>query len=59
MEESGGSAAAARLARSLSRFLATTAFGGISSISGFGVDGHGEMYIVTISATVYKITEAP
>jgi glucose/arabinose dehydrogenase len=36
-----------------------SAFGGISSISGFGVDGHGEIYIVTISGTVYKIIEAP
>jgi hypothetical protein len=37
----------------------TGAFGSLSSISGFGQDGHGELYIVTISGTVYQIVAAP
>jgi hypothetical protein len=37
----------------------TTSFGSLNSISGFGQDGSGELYIVTISGTVYKIVPAP
>jgi glucose/arabinose dehydrogenase len=37
----------------------TSSFGSLNSISGFGQDGSGELYIVTISGTVYKIVPAP
>jgi hypothetical protein len=37
----------------------TSSFGSLNSISGFGQDGQGELYIVTISGSVYKIVAAP
>jgi hypothetical protein len=37
----------------------TSAFGPVTMISGFGQDGYGELYIVTISGTVYKIVPGP
>jgi hypothetical protein len=37
----------------------TSSFGSLNSISGFGQDGSGELYIVTISGTVYKFVAAP
>jgi hypothetical protein len=37
----------------------TSDFGPVTMISGFGQDGYGELYIVTISGTVYKIVPGP
>lgn len=37
----------------------TSAFGSLNSVSGFGQDGHGELYVVTISGSVYQIVAAP
>ncbi|MCB1247450.1 MAG: PQQ-dependent sugar dehydrogenase [Acidimicrobiia bacterium] len=34
-------------------------FGDVGNISGFGVDGHGEVLVVSIGGTVYKIVPTP
>ena len=36
----------------------TSSFGSLNSIAGFGQDGHGELYIVSIAGTVHKIVPA-
>ena len=38
---------------------AASTFGSLNSVSGFGQDGHGELYVVTISGSVYQIVAAP
>lgn len=37
----------------------TASFGPVSSVVGFGQDGFGELYVVSIGGTVHKIVKAP